>query len=794
MKFSFFKTPREQGCECTRDLFLYEIEHPKLKEKVARIRKAFAEGDADRASELKRNLPCVTWQALSLDGSHKESQCQPNSMYMLDVDHVADPMLLWSQSMMELVAERIPSFAEASSEEVAAAKQQVIDDLGILAVHVSPSGSGLRVVAKRVRPDLTTIPQNQSWLADELRIVTYDSACSDFSRLAFLCPREDFLYLNLDLFDMENDMPFEMPAKEGGTGTARGPRVQEREYTDEQKNFAYRGHKISDIAKLWVESRGEPQPGERNNYYMKMVKMFRNICDDNFAVMLCQLPDFGLDVQERERCIEHAIARVTSGEIPYVFYRFLLDKGIIEKPVTQKAVPKVEETTPEIKPEEEAPKLKRSQRFPPMPPVFKEFTSLYPEDFVYPAVVALLPVLGTLATRLRATYIDGREQTTSFIGVIFAPPASGKSFARDIVRICTKDLLAHDKISVAKEKLWRREIKVKRNSDNIPEEPHVPYRIVQSVISVPRLLERQEDACGLHQFSFTEEIDTLKKSNAGGSYAQKSDLYRQAFDNAEYGQDYMSLDTFTGSVALHYNILMLGTNNQLYEFFNDAENGLVSRCCYAEILNQEFATIPFFRSLTEKQQENITAVLNRFEEMTYKRKNAMSEEYIVNQEVNIDKDIEFARVALKKWLEDKRLESMKEGNVSKDIFRRRSAVKAFRLAMICVGMYDKITPARQKLIEKFIVWFADQDLIHIEKAFGAMLKQQAENKKMSATLSNIYDELGDEFSLNDLYAVLRRNNRTSRPSYYAKLWERAGLLKKTGQSTYIKVKPKSSKK
>ena len=791
MKFSFFKSPREQGCECTRGLFLYEIEHPKLKEKVARIRKAFADGDGDRAAELKRGLPCVTWQALSLDGSHKESQCRPNSMYMLDVDHVTEPMFLWNDTWLELAREKVNEASSSYADDIAAAKQQVLDELGILAVHVSPSGSGLRVVAKRVRPELTTIPQNQAWLADKLRIVTFDSACSDFSRLAFLCPREDFLYLNLDLFDMDDDMPFVQQDKESGVSTARGPRVQEREYTDAQKNFAYRGHKISDIAQMWLESRGEPQPGERNNYYMKMVKMFRNICDDDFAVMLCQLPDLGLDVQERERCIEHAIARVTSGDMPYIFYKFLVDKGIIEKPQSAAAV----QTEPATVEEPVVKKnVKRSEKFPPLPPVFKEFCSLYPDEFVYPTIVALLPVLGTLATRLRATYIDGRVQTTSFIGVIFAPPASGKSFARDIVRFCTKDLAAHDKISVAKEKLWRKEMKVKRNSENPPEEPHAPYRIVQSVISVPRLLERQEDACGLHQFSFTEEIDTLKKSNSGGSYAQKSDLYRQAFDNAEYGQDYMSLDTFTGSVALYYNILMLGTNNQLYEFFNDAENGLVSRCCFAEILGQEFAAIPFFRSLTDKQQEAITAVLNRFEEMTYTRKNAMSEEYLVNKEVIVDGEMDFVRDALAKWLEQKRIECMKEGNISKDIFRRRSAVKAFRLAMICIGMFDKMTDARRRMIERFVLWFADQDLYHIEKAFGAMLRKQTSQKKLPETIGNLYDELQEQFSGEELAAVLRRHNKISRPSYYIGIWTDAGLVKRTGKSTYMKCNPKKSKK
>lgn len=818
MRFSVYRSPKEQGCECTRDLFLYEVEHPRLAERVKRIRQLIAQGKGEEASQCKRALPCVTWQALSTDGSHREASMVPNSLYMLDVDHVDDPISAWLQAMSRICGRDFPDLAAYKAALDDPLVKAALEQVGILVCHVSPSGHGIRVVAQRRNLSLATIAENQAWLADQLGIVAYDGACTDYSRLAFLCPREDFLYLNLKLWDMPDNHPFEPTAKmstsevqrsaaigevtaSGGAPTGNGQ--QERDYTDEVKEFQYNGHSITEIARVWVEQHGEPRPGERNNYYHAMVKLFRNITDDNVAIMLCQLPGFGLPVGEREKVINQVIKRIGPGEIPYHFYKFLVKNGflpdttgtILQQEESSKAAEEKKSADEAAVAVQEPPKPKRSELFPPLPPVFKEFCSLYPEEFVYPTIVALLPVLGTLATRLRATYIDGRVQTTSFIGVIFAPPASGKSFARDVVTLCTKDLVAHDKMSLAKEKLWKREMKTKRNSENPPEEPHAPYRMVQSVISVPRLLERQEDACGLHQFSFTEEIDTLKKSNSGGSYAQKSDLYRQAFDNAEYGQDYMSIDTFSGSVNLYYNILMLGTNNQLYEFFNDAENGLVSRCCFAEIEGQEFAKIPFFRSLTPKQMEAITAVLNRFEAMTYTRKNAMSDEYIVNPEVNLDAQMGFIRTALNKWLEKERLVSMKEGNISRDIFRRRSAVKAFRLAMICVGMFDNMTPARQKLIEQFVLWFADKDLYHIEKAFGEMLRKQTTGKRKDAVLTaNLFDELQEQFSNEDLAEVLRRNGRTGKTTYYTNIWSKAGLIRKTSWTTFVKTKTKTKTK
>ena len=531
---------------------------------------------------------------------------------------------------------------------------------------------------------------------------------------------------------------------------------------------------------MWVEKHGEPQQGERHTYYYRLCNMFRYITDGDVGVMLAQLPDFGLGITEREKEAEHATRRAMGTQIPYTFYKFLVDTGII-------VVEKKTEPAPEVDLADMDAEVKPVQ-LPWLPPVFREFCKNCPPDFVYPTIVALLPVLGTLATRLRAHYLDGREHTTSFIGVIFAPQSAGKSFARDLVGVLTKDLRRHDEISILKEKQYKAELRLKKNSDQLPEDPHAPYRMVQAVISVPRLLQRQEDACGLHQLSFVEEIDTLTKSNAGGSYAQKSDLYRQAFDNAEYGQDYISVDTFTGSVRLYYNILMLGTPKQLYKFFNDAENGLVSRCAFAELKNQEFAPIPYFKPLTEKQLEEITKVLNRFETMTYRRRNAQSEDYVVMPTVNIDAKMKPVRDALAGWLETSRLQALENNDVAYDVFRRRSAVKAFRLGMVCVGMYaaKSLTPKTLERIAAFCLWFAERDAEQSVRAFGKMLNetpQQGGSSRADGLLKN----LPQTFSVGELIAQMRMRGQTTAPRIVLCRWKKAGLVKKNDDLTFTKI-------
>ena len=767
MNFDIFDRLTETtGRPCTRDVF-YNISDG---DKVARLwrqcQEAAARGDKKRVDELKRQLPFITWQASFKDHRRSNANAIPSGLFMLDVDKV----------------ENTDEFREnVIKPAIANAKQ-----LGIVAIHLSPSQRGWHFVAKCPQ-GVTTLEGCQRWLTAQLGIMTYDETCKDFARGSFAVPLGAYDYIdNVGLFEEEplNVLPHETMAMANAMAAPAiaiaNAIAQTRTFTDAQRTFRYRGHLISDIAAEWVRRHGEPQQGERHTYYYRLCNMFRYITDGDIGVMLAQLPDFGLGISEREKEAEHATRRSMGTQIPYTFYKFLVDAGVIVVEVKTSNTAPAEEVLADPTP---------SVEVPPLPPVFREFCKNCPPDFVYPTIVALLPVLGTLATRLRARYLDGREHTTSFISVIFAPQSAGKSFARDIVYAMTVDLRRHDEISILKEKQYKAELRLKKNSDQLPEDPHAPYRLVQAVISVPRLLQRQEDACGLHQLSFVEEIDTLVKSNAGGSYAQKSDLYRQAFDNAEYGQDYLSVDTFTGSVRLYYNILMLGTPKQLYKLFNDAENGLVSRCAFAEIENQEFAPIPYFRPLTDKQQEAITKVLNRYETMTYRRRNAQSEDYIVQPTMDIDAKMQPVRDALAGWLESTRKEALRNNDMATDVFRRRAAVKAFRLGMICVSLYEpkSLCKAMTKICQ-FVTWFATRDTVESVRAFGQMM-QENQLTLAAPARPNLLDMLPETFNAGELIATVNKAGMRTDVRRIVHRWKKNGLIRINADMTITKVYP-----
>ena len=130
-----------QGYECKSDVFYNTVDTEWLRERVARVRKAVAEGrPQSEIQALKRRLPMVTWQALSKDGRHTIESSEPSGMVMLDVDHIAD-MEAFKRDLLE----------RAFQWEVTEQGEQRYPRYGIVVIHITPSGQGIRIVARMRR-------------------------------------------------------------------------------------------------------------------------------------------------------------------------------------------------------------------------------------------------------------------------------------------------------------------------------------------------------------------------------------------------------------------------------------------------------------------------------------------------------------------------------------------------------------------------------------------------------------------------------------------------------------------
>lgn len=761
MTFDLFQSVNGVGIPCPTDCLMATIDSQKIRDRVAAVRAAVAAGQKDEASRLKKRLPAVTWQAHFEDGRRRNESALHSGLYMLDVDGVED---------VEHVCEQI---METATE------QCLLDQLA--AVHVSPSGRGIRVVAVCSDPARDTIAKNQAWLAERLGILSYDAACKDFARLAFLVHYDDFKYLNLDLLASDRGVRLNNPAFSPEAVAVEQQQVkaaQQRQFTDEQMHFMYHGMLISDIAQRYLDYFGRPMEGERNTYYYNMCVNFRYITDLNVGILLAQLPDLGLSITERQHVVQNACKKTRGGRIPYTFWKFLEGLGLVTSMAKGQQEAKAEDEEAKV----EAQAAGRPAT-PAMPPVFRQYCDLVPEEFKWPMTCALLPILGTVGTRLRAHYLDGAVHSPTFHTVIIAPASSGKSIFSRVYQELTADFRKRDELEWEREKLYKMELRRKKNAKELPENPHITLRLLNPSISVPMLLQRQQDADGLHQLTFTPEVDTLAKTNKGKAGMDKNDMYRQAWDNDWYGQDYMMAETFSGNVQLFQNFLLTGTPAQVQNFYGDPENGLVSRVLFAHIAGQEFARMPKFKEMAAGSSTLVKKALRRLMDTCYHTLDNGKE--VVLPVKDVTSKMAFVKEALEAWLEKKRVEALTEANLTKDSFRKRAAVTAFRAGMVAISLYAQMNQRTMDIIREWVLWIADMSLQeHVEMYADTFEKPQP---TQGMKIENLLKTLEETFTMNDVIVTLKKAGRMTPASNIVSKWKQSGLIVKTGKGQYAKT-------
>ena len=736
------------------------------REDVSRICDSVAEGN----KEAKRFLPSFTWQSFFKDGARRSNKnARPTGLFIMDFDHVDDPTAIMKEKIMACA----PIWQN------------------VVLAHITPSGHGLRLVLKNF-PPFTTISENQKYVAAKLGM-EYDEATHDFARLSFAVPRRNILFVSDELFsenitiylrneENDNENPDQTHLVFDGSDAENPDGLpQQCAEVDNQQQAVHTGVGSKGVAnpdeetfkgipyKLIVESLvartgGEPQEGERNTRLYALCRKLRYICDFDAARLFKVVPRWGLSEQEVRNVCESSVKGGRGSKVPYDLYKIIEALG----GASLISEDDVEDKDDEVK-------------LPPLPPIFNEFVNLAPDDFKVPTCVSLLPVLGTLMSKLRATYLDGNEHAPNFMTVIEAPQASGKSFTRNLVNTCLASIIEQDNVERAKEKLYQEACKRSKNEKKQPEEPTTIIRVIPASISIAKLLKRLDLSQGLHLFSYVEELDTLTKTNRAGAWSQKSDIYRNAYDNAIYGQDYISENTYSANLPVFYNMLMLGTPKAIGRFFNDPEDGLVSRVIFSVLPSQFGATLPKFKKMNNLRLKKIVALCNQLnEELGYTISGNVCPEVHVS--------LPFLNKAFEKWNEKKRMESIMEANYAKDIFRRRAAVTGFRAGMIAFYLYGQKKSAEfRNKVNEFALFLADYVLDSLCAKFGNQMEDTESNinGKEKAT-DSIFIKLPNSFMSFDLARELALAGLKSRPRNLICIWKQNGLIKKQGKF-YVKV-------
>lgn len=737
--------------------------------------------------EKKRELPCVCWTGNCTSDYRRAESMEPTQFVMVDIDHCKD--------------------CEAALKELLPAIKADADlEYCVAVVHKTPS-LGLRIVFRAIE-DYASLTEHMVWLKDKLGLDKYgdfDGAVKDLSRLSFLVGYDDWVYVNERI--LMDEVQFEhFPVQKGAVGTttakAENTKINFEEenlgsiaFSEEEKEkydaAEYRGTPMRLIVDKYVEVFGTPGSGEIHNYYNEMVKNFRCIMDNDKKWLLYALPRFGHGIDECWSQIV-SITRVnTLSRLPKPFYFFLKEHGFYEpRGASNDSMKNYMLSEEEIERDEP----------PYLPPVFRELIGTCPKDFVLPCIDALLPILGTLTSYLQSTYpYDNRTHTTSFFTVIYAPPGTGKGFVERFMDILFEDLKIRDFISSQRENIYLRVLQKRGANDRVPDQPHVSLRIIPAKNSEAELLQKMSDNHGYHMFTYSAEMDSWAKGvrAAGGN---KDDMIRIAWDNGEYGQQFKAFNTFKGIVRLYWNVLITGTLNQVENYFKDVENGLVTRCSFCSIDNQEFVAAPVWRPLSKRSLDVLRAFCKRCDERTYETPCSVNIADVMDcAEGDFDGKIDWQfkfkerRTVDMSWIMPM-LDNFQEEQIKKaaldidrarDVFRRRVGVRGFRLGLLCYGLWDRPRQADLEKCLPFIRWWMEHDIEQMMKLWADRYNSISDGAVIQ-TQRKVYTELKDSFTRSDVFDICMKQGIKTPVRRILHDWRRLGYVEKIDKDNYKK--------
>lgn len=767
MIFDIFPTVKAQkGQVLTQQLFIDTVE--------TRIPMPLMQRIANGELELKKQLPVVTWQA-TFDGHRRLNKyARPSGLFIVDIDHIeGDPYELYVK-MTEL--------------EV---WQHLKDHVYI--VHKTPSTHGLRFVCSMFRSDLP-IAYNQEWFCHALSI-PYDAVTKDFARCSFLVPMCYFYYINSKIFTDEIEKPINKDyvgdTDTDNTATATDSAATagdvDSDKTNQQPaptpakagsdlfgNFQseYRGIQLKAIADKWMELNGGiPKVGERNNKVYDLCLDLRYICDFNAHVVAAAVPDYSaqgewLSQEEILTTARSACSANRGRKIPDIIEKIVALLQGTKEAEKEEEEEQTDNVFNHLMPQNAVPVVSL------LPPIFREYASIAPDDFKAASVMALLPMLGTLGSRLRATYLDGEDQAPSFQVEVEAPMASGKSFARRIYQNVMRKIRENDAIFRAEEDQYLKELRAAINAKKQPEQKTFPIRITAPTTSVSKLLERIKNAQGAHVFSFTDEIRVVIDAMKRGSFGDLRALMRNAFDGAEFGQDYKSDHSTNALVEVMYNTLHCGTPAEYQKLYANNEDGSVSRIIFATLPDQSFKEMPRFKKLTANQLADINKHIDRLNAVT------MIDDKV--QPLHELKDFEFVNEWAASWIKGKRRLAKKFGDKTLDTFMKRSAVVGFRAAMLAWFLFGKDTKVNRNKTVQFAEFIAEYMVSQLCRRYRVA--------EVSNTIKyyNVWVKLNDVFTYTDVSKAKDGTMVKSDRRLIIHRWRENGLIEKVAFDTFRK--------
>ena len=734
-----------------------------------------------------------------------------------------------------------------SADEVNAIAATAIDkkeELGLLMLERSARGGGLHVVFRR-HPEMDQ-EANLRWASDLLG-VEYDAGAKDITRVFFATTSEDLLYLHEDLFDngecgaftgqeaafTDSETTFanqeatstdQETSLAGQEASFAGPKTttqpttsspEEGEDWEEQEGkqaektsegaspLNYDGVPYDRIIKKWwaFYNQGKtPSKSNRNTLTFELAVNLRHICGFDRSVLDRVIPCYdGFAEAEKLSCIDSAL-----GERKTQMPRRL--KEVVEA-VRQDMIVEGREVD-SIDEAMEQDDLFYYNELPQMPLGVRESINAVGPHLAMPAIFAITPAIGMLATGVRVD-IHGKWSQLNLISYIAGDFASGKGSLDPIVAAWLAEVKMVDKGYLEAEEEWRARKRAAKNKKEQPEDPKYPVRWLTLNTTVANLADRLANTQGKHAFSFTPEADTVSQKWRT-AMSDFSVMLRQAYDGTPYDREAKSAEAVNVHIdKLLWNVVMCGTPDALYRVVTNYTDGFQSRLALARTPDNTFSPLSesLYR-LTEDQETKIQQVAHLLPLMSG------------------DVRLPLLEKRGRQWLEQIRLESIK--NDDKTLARQRfrtcpTAMRMMTCLMLCRVAEQMIqnygeqgaetrlkaepelwktmlqrqqTPQMLAAFDVLADYMIDNAMYffkeRIEMAFrSAAYAPKAKLRSRKTKNDTIFEQLGEHFNTEDAYCttVSTRGFDVARARVISMLcrWERQGLVERIDKGVYRKL-------
>ena len=705
-------------------------------------------------------------------------------------------------------------------------------ELGLLMLERSARGGGLHVVFRR-HPEMDQ-EANLRWASDLLG-VEYDAGAKDITRVFFATTSEDLLYLHEDLFDNTECESFTGPettstgpeaiftnkettstnkeatstASEATSETEAGEDDKEQKDEKGEKTalaedpVCYEGIPYDRIIKKWWDFYNEgktPSKSNRNTLTFELAVNLRNICDSDPQLLDRIIPCYdGFPEAEKMACIRSAL-----GEKKTQMPKRLKDVlTAVRQDMRAEAREEAEEEEALLQDD-----LYYYDALPKMPQGVRESIDAVGPYLAMPAIFAVTPAIGMLATGVRVD-IHGNPSQLNLISYIAGDFASGKGSIDPIISAWLSEIKMADKGYLEAEEEWRARKRAAKNKKEQPEDPKYPVRYLTLNNTVANLADRLANTQGKHAFSFTPEADTVAQKWRT-AMCDFSVMLRQAYDGTPYDSEAKSADAVNVHIEkLLWNVVMCGTPDALYRVITNYTDGFQSRVAVARTPDNTFSALaesPY--RLTEQHRAKIQQVAHLLPLMSG--------------------DVELPKLEKRgrQWLERIRIETLENDDKTKARQRFRTCPTAMRMTaclMLCRvaeqliqrhGLQGAETQLKTRptlwqemiqrqqtpqmlatfdvladyMIDNAIYFFRER----IEEAFRAATYAPADAPRIKKGCNDtIYQKLGNQFTTEEAYGVTTIvrgvDVQKGRVRTMLSRWESQGMVRRIDQGVYRKT-------